>query len=256
MTQHQNNANSILTRDPESVDAAVKTLTEAFATDPVVHYMLNSLSDEERKSYMPTLFTAFLNACTLNNGTIYSIGTNESHSACVTFLPPGSDMANPWTWYSSGMLSVIWKLGFGGIKRILKGYAAAADAAKGRHMVMDGPEKEKYYYVFIIGAKDEARGQGLGSKLMSEVRDKCKREGMSCWLESTTEGSKRLYERLGWKTVEEIVLGKGEVGPDGLVKEGGEGVKIWGMLYRPEKEETAPAVEPVEATPEVVVAAN
>lgn len=148
-------------------------------------------------------------------------------------------MANPWTWYSSGLLGLMWDLGLGGVKRIPLGYGLAADAAKAKYLDLSGPKKEPYYYVFIIGAGNEARGKGLGSKLMTEVREKCKAEGVACWLESTTEGSKRLYERLGWEVKEEIVLGKGEVGADGLVKEGGKGVKIWGMLYRPEKEVVA-----------------
>ena len=224
----------------DSVALAVPSLCQAFATDPAVAFMMNNFSAEQRTAYMPKLMTALLSACTLNKGTIYSLtlpsASGDAYSASCTIVPPGEDMANPWTWYSSGILGVLWDLGLNGVKNIPIGYGLVCDAAKARHLDFSGAVKEKYYYVFIIGAGDEARGQGCGSRLMSEVRERCKRENMPCWLESTTEGSRRLYERLGWETKEEIVLGAGKVGADGMVKEGGEGVKIWGMLYRPEKE--------------------
>jgi len=56
-------------------------------------------------------------------------------------------------------------------------------------------------------------------------------------LEATTAYSRDIYARLGFETIEEIVLGQGQVGEDGLRKKGGEGVKVWGMIWRPEDEE-------------------
>lgn len=47
----------------------------------------------------------------------------------------------------------------------------------------------------------------------------------------------RLYAKLGFKTVHTVVVGKGEAGPDGRRKKGGEGVKIWAMIYEPDKAE-------------------
>lgn len=125
-------------------------------------------------------------------------------------------------------------------------YAGSADAAKMRAMGTspDGSpkEKERYYYVFIIGAKPEERGKGLGTVLMEEVKRVCKNDGnASCWLEATSTGSRDLYKRLGWKVTEEVTIGKGKAGADGLQKEGGEGVKYWAMLYRPSEEVAAMA---------------
>lgn len=56
---------------------------------------------------------------------------------------------------------------------------------------------------------------------------------MPIWLEATTPGSRTVYEKLGFVVVEEITLGKGQAGPDGRTKKGGEGVKIWAMVWRP-----------------------
>ncbi len=236
-------SHEILTRDTEAVDVAVATLAPAFEHDPVVTYMINNLTPESKRiAYIPSLFTSFLTASTLNNGFILSTPDN---SACVVVLPPGEDPANPLTWYQSGVLGLIWTVGWSGIQRIIGEYAGQAEAAKSRAMDKDGSKtgkKERYYYVFIIGAKTESRGQGLGTVLMDEVKRICREDvvdgvAASCWLEATTGGSRRLYERLGWKLTEEITLGKGSVGSDGLSKEDGEGAKCWGMLYRPSEEQ-------------------
>jgi len=58
--------------------------------------------------------------------------------------------------------------------------------------------------------------------------------GKPIWLEATTAYSRDIYTRLGFQIIDEIVLGKGKVAPDGTASKGGEGVKVWGMLWRPE----------------------
>jgi len=54
------------------------------------------------------------------------------------------------------------------------------------------------------------------------------------WLESSSEGSRKLYKRHGFEDVDEMTLGIGVVGPDGRAKKNGEGVKTWGMIWRPD----------------------
>ena len=67
---------------------------------------------------------------------------------------------------------------------------------------------------------------------------------MPIWLEATTPRSRDVYLKLGFEVVEEIVLGKGKAGEDGRAKKGGEGVKVWAMIWRPTPRE--PAIEPVQ----------
>jgi hypothetical protein len=43
-----------------------------------------------------------------------------------------------------------------------------------------------------------------------------------------------LYESLGFEITGEIVIGEGKVNADGEIHASGEGVKIWGMIWRPE----------------------
>jgi ribosomal protein S18 acetylase RimI-like enzyme len=94
---------------------------------------------------------------------------------------------------------------------------------------------EKYFYVFFVGTRLDCRGRGLASALIRHYQSRATEAQLPIWLEATTAKSRDLYDRLGFEVVEEIVLGQGKVGADGLVvKAKGEGVRVWGMVWRPE----------------------
>jgi ribosomal protein S18 acetylase RimI-like enzyme len=108
-------------------------------------------------------------------------------------------------------------------------YQPLADACKAKALA----GQKKYYYVFFTGTRPDCRGQGLCSAVMKKYQERASRDQTPILLEATTAKSMRLYSRLGWEVVDEIVLGKGKVSADGLLCKGGEGVKIWGMIWRP-----------------------
>lgn len=114
---------------------------------------------------------------------------------------------------------------------------------------------DKFYYLFFIGTRKDCRGKGLtlnqsplplsgfslctsaisglASALVKHYQAIATGDGLPIWLESSTEHSRNLYTRLGFETVHEMVMGKGRAAADGTACEGGEGVKIWGMIWRP-----------------------
>ena len=98
--------------------------------------------------------------------------------------------------------------------------------------------KEKYFYIFFVGTREDCRGRGLASSLIRHYQKIATEANVPVWLEATTAKSRDIYLKLGFEVVEEIVLGKGRVGGDGLVVKGkGEeamGVRVWGMVWRPE----------------------
>jgi GNAT superfamily N-acetyltransferase len=94
-------------------------------------------------------------------------------------------------------------------------------------------KSEKFYYVILMGTKADCRKQGLGSALIRHMQAIAGKEDCPIWLEATTEYSRDVYADLGFTMVEEILLGKGKVGSDGLAKKDGEGVKVWGMIWTP-----------------------
>jgi hypothetical protein len=58
-------------------------------------------------------------------------------------------------------------------------------------------------------------------------------EGVPVWIEATTRRSRDVYEFLGFKEVEQIVIGEERADSIGNVVEGGEGIVIYCMIIEP-----------------------
>lgn len=56
-----------------------------------------------------------------------------------------------------------------------------------------------YWYLQFMGVTPAWQGQGLGSRLMVPVLERCDREGIRAYLDATDERNKRLYERHGFE---------------------------------------------------------
>ena len=116
---------------------------------------------------------------------------------------------------------------------MLTEYQPLADASKAKALA----GRKDFFYVFFVGTRLDSRGRGLCSAIMKEYQMIASRERLPIWLEATTAKSMRLYKKLGWEIVDEIVLGKGKASADGSQCKDGEGVKLWGMIWRPMPED-------------------
>lgn len=62
-----------------------------------------------------------------------------------------------------------------------------------------------YYFCNVIGVSSQARGMGVGKKLMEDVMEKADRENMPCYLESSKGyPNVSIYERMGFELIKEI----------------------------------------------------
>lgn len=61
------------------------------------------------------------------------------------------------------------------------------------------PTAEEHEYLLMIAVAPDRQGEGLGTRLMAPVLERCDREGVPAYLEASSERSKGLYERLGWE---------------------------------------------------------
>ena len=216
----------MLFRSPtEHVSQAVDVLAPAFVDNPLNTYLLNTLDPVDRRAYLPEYFTALLTQATLNGGYIFEHSNWES---CMIVLPPGGGVGNPFTLLQSGLVGLLRKVGLTCVKRMLGEFEGAAKKARKRGL----RKGEVPYYLFFIGTRADRQGQGLGGALLEEVCERAGREGRSVWVESTSRGSWRLFRRMGFVDVEEVVLGKGKVGEAGYGQVGGPGVTLWTMVWR------------------------
>ncbi|KAI1314039.1 hypothetical protein F5Y03DRAFT_335956 [Xylaria venustula] len=214
----------------EFIPNAIPVLTRAFRNDPIFNYFMGALSEEERKEYLPKFLATLLKASVLNKGFILEL---SSWGCCAVMLPPGKKPDNPRTLFQAGLPAAVLQLKPTGIKRILLEHATAVKRAKKK--AFTAKEMSEYWYLFIIGTDTDRQRQGLGGILLEYMKSHALSHGRRpLWLEASNQNARKLYAKHGFEEVEEITLGIGLVGADGLASRGAEGVKTWGMVWRPD----------------------
>lgn len=69
--------------------------------------------------------------------------------------------------------------------------------------------KEPHWYLGIIGTDPLRQGSGVGGALIRDVTDRCDREGIGAYLESSKHANVAYYERFGFKVTGEVSAPKG-----------------------------------------------
>lgn len=90
-----------------------------------------------------------------------------------------------------------------------------------------------FYYVLFIATRSDARGEGLCSAILENIKAMAGAESRPIWLEATTAHSRDIYVKAGFRVVEEVKLGVGSVDEDGNRQSKGTGVSVWAMIWEP-----------------------
>ncbi|CAN5905733.1 GNAT family N-acetyltransferase [soil metagenome] len=77
------------------------------------------------------------------------------------------------------------------------------------HMEKMHPKEEPHWYLAFLGVEPSEQGKGLGSALLRPVLNRCDAEGVPAWLETTNERNLSLYERHGFRVVDECDIPRG-----------------------------------------------
>jgi ribosomal protein S18 acetylase RimI-like enzyme len=72
------------------------------------------------------------------------------------------------------------------------------------------PKDPKHWYLGYLGVAPAHQGQGMGAAMLREVTDQADSAGVPAYLESSNERNLTLYERHGFRVVEDFrLLGRG-----------------------------------------------
>ncbi len=159
-------------------------LGRAFATDPVMGWLLSGRTDLEAR--LTKVFTAFLTGAAHKPDA--QVLRDSQQRAASIWLPPGQ-----------------WKTAYGDLLRTLPLVVSAFGTRTPRALdVLTRTERahpaEPHWYLEAVGVVPEARGQGVGGPMLQPVLDRCDADGLPAYLESSNPRNISFYERHGFVT--------------------------------------------------------
>jgi ribosomal protein S18 acetylase RimI-like enzyme len=174
------------------VPRIARALARAFEDDPVMSWVFRP--DHDRVARLEAGFTFFLERIWLPQNECFAA---ERLFGGALWMPPGT-----------------WHLGIGEQLRLLPGMVRVTRrnfprmASVLNMMEKHHPAEPEHYYLAVLGVEPEFQGRGFGSALMQPVLSRCDREQVPAYLESSKRRNVVLYERHGFRVVEELRLPK------------------------------------------------
>jgi GNAT superfamily N-acetyltransferase len=191
----------------DEVPRVALALARAFEDDPVMSWIFRS--DSERLARLERAFGLFLRRIWLPREECYAA---DRLFGAALWLPPGT-----------------WHLRITDQLRLLPSMIAVTGSNLPRlFMALNliekkHPSEPPHYYLAVLGVEPELQGRGFGGALMQPVLARCDRERIPAYLESSKRRNVVLYERHGFRVLEEVQLPRG-------------GPPIWRMWREPARQ--------------------
>jgi ribosomal protein S18 acetylase RimI-like enzyme len=173
------------------LDTVAEVLTDAFATDPVLSWLLPPTARRQRER-MRAVWQMTAKNYFAHDKPVY---LTDDGSGAALWSPPG-------TWATTEWAELVPYL------RIFRRSVVRA-ARFGVEIGSKHPHSPSHWYLYAIGARTEVQGRGVGSALLRDRLDELDQMGEPAYLESSNILNVPLYERHGFEVVEEITISRG-----------------------------------------------
>jgi ribosomal protein S18 acetylase RimI-like enzyme len=171
---------------PEDESAAIQTIVLAFAADPMARWTWPNA--QQYLAAMPRMVPAF-GGRAFERGSAYR---TAGYRGIALWLPPGVEPDD------DGLNEVM--------QSTVSESQLEAGAAVFEQMAKYHPQ-EPHWYLPLIGVDPAHQGKGIGDALMSYALDRCDRERVPAYLESSNPRNISLYRRHGFEPVGTIQAG-------------------------------------------------
>lgn len=167
--------------DVDEPRTAGTVLGRAFLEDPVFGWLVQG-GDRERR--LTGAFTAFASTAVRTPGS--RVLVTPERTAAAIWLPPGR-----WRGGASAFLRTALPLVGAMRSGALRGLRLQSVVER-HHLA------EPHWYLEALGATPEARGTGVGGRVVQPVLDDCDETRLPAYLESSNPRNWSFYERLGF----------------------------------------------------------
>jgi ribosomal protein S18 acetylase RimI-like enzyme len=180
---------------PHEQHLAVQALGRAFADDPLMRWLLPNA--RRRHAVVPWLQRTSV-AYSVRYGQVH---TNDEVTGVACWLPPGGTAISTRRAIRTGSLAMPLKLGPRGFRRLTR-WQRAAQAMQRRHA------PEPHWYLYVLGVDPGAQGHGVAREILELHLAHADADGLPCYLETQEPRNPPIYERFGFRVVEERTLSR------------------------------------------------
>ena len=177
------------------IGEATLVLADAFKEDPLFKILFG---DAKKYSYKYTLVAMFMIRYCHKYGHVYA--SSEKFEGIMAITQDEYSYMSLWRMIRSGSIFPFLRIGFKSFM-IVASALSPIDVARKKHM-----KNKSFAYLQIIGVASENQGKGHGGKLLKELIAITDEAKLPIYLETETENNVRLYERFGFKTLEQMNL--------------------------------------------------
>lgn len=167
----------------------VETLAHAFDDDPVSLFMFRG--ERRRRRGLRRFFSIQLRHLYTDDDAVW---TTDDRSGAAIWAPPGKPEPGVRDlWHLCPLVPDLLAMG----RRIPDAARLIAEVARRR-------PRQKHWYLATVGTEPARQGQGVGSALLRPVLERCDRDGLGAYLESSKERNLAFYHRHGFEVTGEI----------------------------------------------------
>ena len=172
------------------LDEIEVSLTDAFFDDPMLHWMY---PDPETRTTLGRQFMRVALEIGFPHGHVYTAGPNV---AAAIWSPPDVEL------FDDAAITTFFTLIGDQLGPRAEEIGAGLMTISECH-----PHDEPHFYLFVLGTAASHQSTGLGSLMMREVLDRCDRQGLGAYLESSNIRNVPFYERHGFRVLTEVHAG-------------------------------------------------
>ena len=171
-------------------------LADAFQHDPIWERFF----EEDDIDMKAAFFQNPVRYCS-KYGEVYA--TSECLEGIVAWVPGDLADMTIWRLIRIGSVTSGIRMGMGFAKLLLKMMPVFKPLEVDRKANMKG---RAHLYLMIVGVVSQSQGQGIGRKLLGKLIEESEKARLPIYLETATERNVRMYERLGFKLINQITL--------------------------------------------------
>ncbi|MGL5872611.1 MAG: GNAT family N-acetyltransferase [Xenococcaceae cyanobacterium] len=166
---------------------AIEILGDAFDRDPIFGYFASQKA-QSRLNAIEWFSKIFLQYSHVYN----HVYTTTDLKGIAVWIPPKQYPLNDLRLLGLGGYALPFKMRLSRLREFISLFLRLEEQHK-----QDLPQP--HWYLMMLGVKADCQSQGIGSKLLQPILQTADKEGLPCYLETSTDRAVRFYQKNGFE---------------------------------------------------------